>query len=52
MMRSTDLAVLPWVAEGRQGLFTGTPNLSMNGDKGRSQIGGFHIVPNSDSRSK
>jgi hypothetical protein len=34
MTRSTDLAVLPRVAERRKGPFTGTPNLSMNGEKG------------------
>jgi hypothetical protein len=34
MTRSTDLAVLSRVAERRQGSFTGTPNLSMNGEKG------------------
>jgi hypothetical protein len=34
MTRSTDLAVLSRVAERRQGPFTGTPNLSMNGEKG------------------
>jgi hypothetical protein len=34
MTRSTDLAVLSRVAEHRQGPFTGTPNLWMNGEKG------------------
>jgi hypothetical protein len=34
MTRSTDLAVLSRVAERRQGPFTGTPNLWMNGEKG------------------
>src|ERR1700754_4284138 len=37
MPRSTDLAVLSRVAEHRQGSFTGTPDLWMNGEKGASR---------------
>jgi len=32
------------VSEHRQGPFAGTPNLWMNGEKGRLQTGGFHIA--------